>query len=94
MHTPVQRYYLLTTSEPNVEESEKVNELVSSIHKQHGCEVIVNGILPSIKYYLRMLSKPELFIDNYSNNLESDYNQNTNIKEIHLRYWNDLLKNL
>lgn len=94
LHTHVSRYYLLTTAEPNVEGVEKVEELVSDIHKQHGCEVIINGILPSIKYYLRMLSNPKLFIDAYTKNLEFDYDQNTDIKEIHLRYWNDLLKNL
>lgn len=92
--TPVTRYYLLTTAEPNVEDVEVVDKLVSDIHEQHGCEVIVNGILPSIKYYLRMLSNPKLFIDAYTKNLEFDYNQNTDIKEIHLRYWNDLIKPL
>lgn len=51
-----------------------------------------NEILASIKYYLRMLSNAKLFIETYTKNLEFDYNQNTDIKEIHLRYWNDLLK--
>lgn len=90
--TPVSRYYLLTTAEPNVENVDQVNDLVNDIHQRHGCEVIVNGILPTLKYYLRLLSNPELFIENYSKNLELDYNKNTDIKEIHLRYWKDFLK--
>ena len=94
VQTPVCRYYLLTTAEPNVEDADSVNELVSEIHTQHGCEVIVNGILPSLKYYLRLLSNPKLFIERYSENLQLDFNQNTDIKEIHLRYWEDLLKYL
>ncbi len=68
--------------------------MVSEIHTQHDCEVIVNGILPSLKYYLRLLSNPKLFIERYSENLQLDFNQNTDIKEIHLRYWEDLLKYL
>ena len=58
---PVRRYYLLTTAEPNVDDPAAVDRLVRQIHKQHGCEVIVNGILPSLKYYLRLLSDPKLF---------------------------------
>lgn len=88
---PVSRYYLLTTAEPNVEDVDAVNELVSEIHKQHGCEVIVNGILPSLKYYLRLLSGPQLFLDGYSKNLQLDFQQKAEIKEVHLRYWKTLL---
>lgn len=89
--TPVCRYYLLTTAEPNVDDPEKIDRLVQQIHRQHGCEVIVNGILPSLKYYLRLLSNPHLFLDCYSRNIQLDFNQNTDIKEIHLHYWNELL---
>ncbi len=89
--TPVSRYYLLTTAEPNVDNAEAVDLLVRQIRTQHGCEVIVNGILPSLKYYLRLLSDPRLFLDYYSRNLQLDFNQNTDIKEVHLRFWNELL---
>ena len=92
--TPVCRYYLLTTAEPNVDDQEQVNRLVQEIRRQHGCEVIVNGILPSLKYYLRLLSNPKLFLDCYSKNLQVDFQQNTDVKEVHLRYWNELLNSL
>ena len=91
--TPVSRYYLLTTAEPNVDvkDVDSVNDLVSEIHKQHGCEVIVNGILPSLKYYLRLLRSPQLFLEVYSRNLQLDFQQKAEIKETHLRYWETLL---
>ena len=89
--TPVSRYYLLTTASPNVEDVDSVNNLVSEIHRQHGCEVIVNGILPSLKYYLRLLSNPQLFLEGYSRNLQLDFQQKAEIKETHLRYWEALL---
>ena len=91
--TPVSRYYLLTTAEPNVDvkDVDLVNDLVREIHKQHGCEVIINGILPSLKYYLRLLSSPQLFLEVYSRNLQLDFQQKADIKETHLRYWKALL---
>ena len=92
--TPVCRYYLLTTAEPNVDDQEQVNRLVQEIRRQHGCEVIVNGILPSLKYYLRLLSNPKLFLDCYSKNLQLDFDRNTDIKTTHLDYWNELLGSL
>ena len=91
--TSVCRYYLLTTAEPNVDDPKTVDQLVRKIRRQHSCEVIVNGIIPSLKYYLRLLSNPKLFLDCYSKNLQLDFNQNTDIKEVHLRYWNELLSN-
>lgn len=92
--TSVRRYYLLTTAEPNVDDPGTVDRLVRQIRRQHGCEVIVNGILPSLKYYLRLLTNPKLFLDCYSRNLQLDFKQSTDIKEVHLRYWNELLDSL
>ena len=92
--TPVRRYYLLTTAEPNVDDAGAVERLVHQIHRQHGCEVIVNGILPSLKYYLRLLTNPKLFLDCYSKNLQLDFKQSTDIKEVHLHYWNELISSL
>lgn len=92
--TPVRRYYLLTTAEPNVDNGQAVDALVNEIRRRQSCEVIVNGILPSLKYYLRLLTNPKLFLDSYSKNLQLDFQQNTDVKEIHLRYWNELLESL
>lgn len=92
VETPVRRYYLLTTAEPNVDNAETVDSLVRQIRARHGCEVIVNGILPSLKYYLRLLSDPKLFLDCYLKNLRLDFKQSTDIKEIHLQYWHKLLE--
>lgn len=92
--TSISRYYLLTTAEPNVDDVDAVNLFVRRIRTLHGCEVIVNSILPSLKYYLRLLSDPKLFLDCYSKNLQLDFNQNTDVKAVHLRYWNELLNSL
>ena len=92
--TPVHRYYLLTTAEPNIENATSVENLIQVLQAEHSCEIIVNGIVPSLKYYLRLVSNPKFFIDNYLHNLQQDFSKNTDIKERHLRYWEELLKYL
>ena len=90
--TSIHRYYLLTTTEPNVDDPEAIDRLVQQIHRQHGCEVIVNGILPSLKYYLRLLSNPKLFLDCYSKNLQLDFDRNTDIKTVHFKLLERIVK--
>ena len=86
------RYYILTTAENDIDDRSAVNDSIRRIRDQHGCEVIVNGILPSIKYYLRLLSDPTLFLDYYTKNIRSDFMLDANIKDSHIRYWNELLQ--
>ncbi len=53
--------------------------------------MIVNGILPSLKYYLRLLPEPQVFLDTYTTVLRTDFEQSTDIKQVHLQRWADLL---
>ncbi len=89
--TGVCRYYLLTTAEPEVEDVAAVRELIYRFRSEHRCEIIVNGIIPSLKYYLRLLNDPVMFLDRYGNNMQADFNVSTDIKRIHLQRWDELL---
>lgn len=82
----VQRYYILSTIVPSVEESVAMNEIVCNIREEHGCQVIINGIMPTIKYYLRLLDNTDLFIENYIKNLNND----TEINYEHKIAWNKI----
>ena len=88
---PVCRYYLLTTAEPEMEDVDATKELICKLRSQHDCEIIVNGIIPSLKYYLRLLNNPVMFLDCYGCNLQVDFDVSTDIKSIHLQYWDELL---
>ncbi len=92
--TPINRYYLLTTAEPNIKQGEedKILEVIEDIRNKHGCEVIVNGLIHSLKYYLRLLNEPSKFIDNYTKNLEIEFSKTTEIKKEHIEKWKELLK--
>lgn len=85
--TKVCRYYVLST-EPILEsDSEKIEKDILQIKNVHGCQLIVNGIMPTIKYYLRLVDNTALFIDHYAELLSSD----EDIKFEHKQAWNDLI---
>ncbi|MEK6690537.1 MAG: DNA methyltransferase [Nitrospirota bacterium] len=83
---PIQRYYLLSTVE-DIQDGENINKEISRISKIHGCQVIINGIYPSLKYYLRLLHNTYDFIDNYVENLKRD----KTIKFEHKLKWNEIV---
>lgn len=88
---PLVRYYLLTTAEPNSIDQEGIQEAVDWIFREHGCEVIVNGIMPSLKYYLRLLPDLSAFIETYTQNLFLEYQASSDLKQIHVDQWTHLL---
>ncbi|MGI8787817.1 MAG: hypothetical protein ACR2HG_08675 [Pyrinomonadaceae bacterium] len=90
----VERYYILTTREPNTIDADEVVGKLTEIGKTHSCQIIVNGVLPSLKYYLRLISKPENFIDLYARLLESEFNRASGIKSEHLKVGAEIRQNL
>jgi len=70
--TTIQRYYVLSTESPIDEEYEKIQAVVSRIREEHGCQVIINGVFPTLKYYLRLLENTDKFVERYLYNLAND----------------------
>ena len=81
---PVQRYYLLSTVPPDEEEMVAIDEMICKIRDEHGCQIIVNGVFPTLKYYLRLLDNTDIFIEKYVNNLQ----ENSEINYEHKIDWN------
>jgi len=93
--TTVLRYYILTTSEENFtsdKEEEYINKFILQIKKDHNLEVIANGIIQSLKYYLRFIEDYNSFIINYTKNLIKDSELSTEIEDFHITEWNNILK--
>lgn len=67
----VDRYYILTTS-PSHEPSAEVLAEAEKIQKLLGTQVIVNGVIPTLRYYLRLLSCPAAVLSDYVQLLQSD----------------------
>lgn len=88
---PLDRYYLLTTNSPDTENPTEISKLIKQIYREHGCEIIVNGIISSVKYYLRLIDNTQNFVRIYTEKLLEDYEKGTDIKKVHLDKWLNLL---
>ena len=86
----VERYYILSTKEEKAQDVESINDEIKRLKKVHGCELIVNGILPTIKYYLRLLHNPQNFLEHYVELMTKD----KAIKFEHKTKWNSLISSL
>ena len=67
----VERYYILTTYEEQILSGE-LTSAANQVEKLLGCQMIINGVIPSIRYYLRLLSNPGKVIPEYVSLLVAD----------------------
>lgn len=88
---PISRYYLLTTATPNSTNMDLIRNITKQVRGTHGCEIIVNGVLPTIQYYLRRGQRTAAFLQTYTQAIEQDFAANTDLKEVHLQRWNEIL---
>lgn len=89
--TAVNRYYILSTAPyPEGKEWDAIQAEIQRIKNIHGCQLIVNGIMPSLKYYLRLLDNTFEFTECYVNLLEGD----NALKFEHKAKWNILISEL
>lgn len=85
-----ERYYILSTKDVKDSDKSKIAQLINSTKNSHGCQIIINGILPTIKYYLRLLEDPNAFVLEYVKLMEED----KTIKFEHKEKWNALVGKL
>ena len=81
------RYYLLTTANMDSADWDAIEVEVARISQIHRCQVIVNGVYTTLKYYLRLLNNPAEFIDKYVELLKQD----ETVKFQHKTTWNDII---
>ena len=67
----VDRYYILTTSQHHEPTSEVLVE-AENVKRLLGTQMIVNGVIPTIRYYLRLLSDPSSVLPEYVRLLQID----------------------
>jgi DNA (cytosine-5)-methyltransferase 1 len=82
-HDDIKRYYILSTSGVDVNESIEISTNILNYYKTNSVEIIVNGVIPTIGYYLRLIKNPNSFINNYNELISND----EDIKSEHLEYW-------
>jgi len=86
----VERYYILSTFD-EIDESilKEINEKINKIRSKHGCEVIVNGVYTTLKYFLRLVDS-SVFIQIYVEKMSED----GALKYEHKLAWNEICSNL
>jgi DNA (cytosine-5)-methyltransferase 1 len=89
-HESVQRYLILSTSGIQDGELEPIEELKTNFKRTNGCEIIVNGVLDTVRYYLRLLRSTNDFIFEYTNLVESD----PDLAYEHRLAWNEICSKL
>jgi DNA (cytosine-5)-methyltransferase 1 len=90
----LERYYILTTATPNLSDAAAVAESLEQYAALHPCQIIVNGVIPSLKYYLRLLDHPEHFLNEYRQCLEAEFQRSSGIKKEHLEVWHEIVSSL
>ncbi len=83
-----ERYYILSYIGILEDDKIEIDKLISEIRSTHGCQLIVNGLLHTLKYYLRLISNPKAFFNEYIELVESD----TEIKIIHKNKLKELIQ--
>ena len=68
-HNP-KRYCVFSTG--CIKNKDEVFKIVSEIKEKHGCHLILNGVLPTLKYYLRLISLKKLFLNAFLEMIEQD----------------------
>lgn len=93
--TSIQRYYILTTFPncfKNSIEEEYVSNLVLQTKKDENLEIIPNGILHTLKYYLRFVEDYNDFLETYTSALILDASNSTEVQDFHIEKWQKILQ--
>jgi DNA (cytosine-5)-methyltransferase 1 len=82
----VERYLILSTAGIAEGELEEIKHLQATFKRANGCEIIVNGVLETIRYYLRLIRSTTDFLFEYTTLLESD----PDVDYEHRLAWNEI----
>lgn len=82
------RYYALTTH-ANCSPTTDLTDHLVKLRQQIGCQIIVNGVFPTLKYYLRLLAEPQNFYAEFTSCLETD----KSVTHEHREVWNSIILN-
>ena len=80
------RYYILTTANPSWI-GHDMQVVLDQIHQKIGCEIIVNGVMPTIHYYLRLVKEPQDVYKYYTALLLED----KSVSHEHREVWNKVI---
>lgn len=84
------RYYILSYYGICDDDMIEIQDIVNKVRINHGCQIIINGLLPTIKYYLRLITNLEDFWTSYSSLVQEDHE----LQLIHKEVWNNIVEEI
>ena len=84
------RYYILSYIGIKEEEKQEIQNIINEVKEKHGCQIIINGVIPTLKYYLRLIEDLNSFFKIYSSLIQND----NELKTIHKEVFHKLVKEL
>lgn len=86
MDKSISRYYILTTHQ-NCDPNLPAKAIISNMKNVYNCQVIANGVIPTIRYYLRLMEDPSAVFSSYVQLLQED----KAIAHEHRTAWNSVV---
>jgi DNA (cytosine-5)-methyltransferase 1 len=86
----VGRYFILSTAGIAKSDSGEIVSLSAQFRKSNGCEIVTNGVIESIRYYLRLLDDPVEFVNRYAALVQED----SDLGYEHRTAWNEICAEL
>lgn len=83
-----QRYYILSVDGVKEEDKGEINEILCDVETNHGCQIIINGLIATIRYYLRLITNLSDFVSTYSKVVEADQE----LQPVHKTKWNEIIE--
>ncbi|MDR0484741.1 MAG: hypothetical protein LBH40_05645 [Alphaproteobacteria bacterium] len=87
LKTTLQRYYILSSIGIVEKERVEIEDIINKIKDIHGCQVIVNGLYETLKYYLRLVSNLNEFLNYYDEKISKDIE----LQPVHKDKWKEIL---
>ncbi len=81
------RYYILSYYGIKEEDHIEIKNIVDQVQRTHGCQIIINGLIPTIKYYLRLIYNLSDFWENYCYLVRND----RELQKIHKETLNEII---
>lgn len=82
----VDRFYVLTTHK-NCGQTDEVAAKIKEVRERTGCQVIANGVIPTMRYYLRLVQNPADIFPHYTSLLKVE----PAISHEHRVKWNEIV---
>jgi DNA (cytosine-5)-methyltransferase 1 len=82
----ISRYYILTTH-VNSGGGADVLLRIKEMKERTGCQIIANGVVPTLRYYLRLVERPSEIFERYTDLLRND----GGIAHEHRSAWNGVV---